>query len=156
MSGTDEVVVTTVVATDAARAFSVFTEEVDGWWKSGPRFRRVGATLRFEPGEGGRLIQTFPDGTEFEVGRIRVWKPGDRLVLSWRNQNFEPDQVTEVDVRFETAGSGTRVTIVHRGWDSLPAGHEARHGLEGNAFSSMIGVWWGDLAVAFRSRAARA
>ena len=58
-------------------------------------------------------------------------------------------------VRFEAAGSGTRVTIVHRGWDSLPDGHEARHGLEGAAFSSLIGVWWGDLALSLRSHAAR-
>lgn len=151
MSGTDSISVTTVVAVDPDSAFRVFTDEVDSWWKTGPRFRAAGATMRFEPGEGGRLIQRLPDGSEFEHGRIRVWKPGDRLVLSWRNQNLEPDQITEVEVRFESAGSGTRVTIVHRGWDSLPADHEARHGLAGPAFSSLIGVWWGDLAVSLRS-----
>jgi hypothetical protein len=114
VSGTDAVTVTTVVAAEPSRAFAIFTDEVDGWWK-----------------------------------------PGDRLVLSWRNENFEPDQVTEVDVRFEPVVGGTRVTLVHRGWDSLPAGHEARHGLEGRAFSGMIGGWWGELAMSFRSRAAR-
>lgn len=154
MSGTDSVTVTTVVPADADTAFAIFTQEVDGWWKVGPRFRRPGASLRFEPGEGGRLVETTPDGAAFEYGRIRVWKPGDRLVLSWRNHNFEPGQTTELEVRFEPSGSGTRVTIEHRGWDSLPAEHPARHGLEGAAFSSLIGVFWGDLAVSFRARAA--
>ena len=155
MSSTDSVNVTTVVAAEPQTTFAIFTEEVDSWWKVGPRFRASGARMQFESGEGGRLLQTSADGSVFEVGRIRVWKPGDRLVLSWRNQNFEPDQITEVEVRFEAAGSGTRVTIVHRGWDALPADHEARHGLEGRAFSSLIGGWWGDLALSLRSHVAK-
>ena len=154
MSSTDSVSAATIVATDPETAFAIFTEEVDAWWKLGPRFRGAGSTLSFEPGEGGRLIQTDPGGGEFEVGRISVWKPGDRLVMSWRNSNFEPGQITEVEVQFAAAGSGTRVTVLHRGWDALPADHPARHGLEGSAFSSLIGVWWGDLAVSFRCYAA--
>ena len=78
MSGTDSITMTTVVPADPATAFGVFTEEVDGWWKTGPRFRSAGGTMRFEPGEGGRLIETRPDGTEFRYGRISVWKPGVR------------------------------------------------------------------------------
>lgn len=154
MSATDSVQVTTVVSVDPMTAFAVFTEEVDQWWKLGPRFRGAGGTLRFEPGEGGRLVQTDLDGSEFELGRVQVWKPGESLLLVWRNRNFEPDQETEVEVTFEKAGSGTRVTIEHRGWDTLPADHPARHGLEGEAFSAMMGVWWGDQAVSLRLVAA--
>ena len=59
--------------------------------------------MRFEGGEGGRLLEVYTDeaGGAFEVGRVLAWKPGDRLVFEWRGNNFEPGLVTEVEVRFE-------------------------------------------------------
>lgn len=149
-SPTDSVVVTTVVAADASTTFALFTEDVDLWWKQGPRFRGAGGTLRFEPGEGGRLIQQDLDGSEFEFGRISVWKPGDRLVFGWRNRNFAQGEITEVEVQFEAVGESTRVTVTHRGWDALRPDHPSRHGLEGSAFGAMMGVWWGDQALSLR------
>ena len=84
--------------------------------------------LSFEPGRAGRLIETLPSGKVFEIGRIRAWEPPDRLVFGWRQATFAPDQATEVEVRFEPVGDETRVTVEHRGWDSVPAAHVARHG----------------------------
>lgn len=86
--------------------------------------------LRFEPGEGGRLVTAVADGQEFEVGRITIWEPGERLALTWRQATFAPKQSTEVDVRFEALGDETRVTVEHRGWDAIPQDHAARHGFE--------------------------
>lgn len=151
----DRVAVTTVVAVDPATAFEVFTDEVDAWWKRGPRFRwRPGqdGTMRFEPGVGGRLMEVYDDTGDdiFEVGRVLVWKPADRLVFEFRARNFEPDQITEVEVRFEAVDQGTRVSVEHRGWESLPEDHPARHGLKGPAFHSLMGVWWADLLGAIR------
>ena len=54
---------------------------------------------------------------------------------------------------FVAEGAGTRVTIEHRGWDRVPAGHRARHGLVGPAFAALVGLWWGDLLAALRARA---
>ncbi len=149
-SATDSVVVTTVVAADVDETFTLFTEDVNVWWKQGPRFRGAGGTLRFEPREGGRLIQQDSDGSEFEFGRISVWKPGERLVFGWRNRNFAPSELTEVEVQFEAVGASTRVTVVHRGWDALRPDHPSRHGLEDSAFGAMMGVWWGDQALSLR------
>jgi hypothetical protein len=42
--------------------------------------------------------------------------------MSWRNSNFEPGQVTEVEDQFEPADDGIQVTVAHRGWDALPKG----------------------------------
>ena len=83
MSATDCVRVTTLVAADPATAFELFTVEVDAWWRRGPRFRHgLGrpSVMRFEGGEGGRLVELYTDeaGGAFEVGRVLVWKPGDR------------------------------------------------------------------------------
>jgi len=149
-SSTNSVVVTTAVAPDASTTFALFAEDVNTWWKLGPRFRGPGGTLRFEPGEGGRLVQRDTDGSEFEFGRISVWKPGDRLVFGWRNRNFANGELTEVEVRFEAVGASTRVTVIHRGWDALRPDHPSRHGLEDSAFSAMMGAWWGDQALSLR------
>jgi uncharacterized protein YndB with AHSA1/START domain len=147
--------VTALVAVEPRVAFEVFTREIDQWWRRGPRFRfdgRKEGKLRFEGEAGGRLVESFDDGSApFEVGRVLVWEPGARLVFEWRTQKFRPGEVTEVDVRFEPSASGTRVTLEHRGWDALAAEHPVRHGLTGRAFSTMIGLWWGDLLTSLRA-----
>jgi uncharacterized protein YndB with AHSA1/START domain len=152
--------VTTLVAVDPVRAFDVFTREIGQWWKSGPRYRfdpEKSGTLRFEPGIGGRLVEVHDakTGAGFEVGRVLVWEPGSRLVFEFRGRDFAPGERTEVEVRFEAEGQGTRLTLEHRGWDKIPAGHPARHGFTGRVFGDMIGLWWADLLVAIRARAAR-
>ena len=158
-SASDGVRATTVVPADPQQAFDLFTSEVDLWWRRGPRFRQgLGrpSVMRFEGGEGGRLLEVYTDeaGGAFEIGRVRIWKPGDRLLFEWRGFNFEPGLVTEVEVRFEPAARGTRVTLEHRGWDRVPEGHASRHGYgTSNAFTSMIGLWWGDLLTSLRAHA---
>jgi uncharacterized protein YndB with AHSA1/START domain len=155
----DTIRVTTVVPADPATAFALFTTEVDAWWRRGPRFRHgLGrpSVMRFEGEEGGRLVEAYTDaaGGAFEVGRILAWKPGDRLAFEWRGNNFEPGLVTEVEVRFEPASGGTRVTLEHRGWDRVPVEHASRHGYgTSGAFVSMIGLWWGDLLASLRVHA---
>jgi uncharacterized protein YndB with AHSA1/START domain len=150
--------VTATVAVDPATAFALFTEEVDRWWRRGPRDRfrpdRAG-TLVFEPGAGGRLVEVYGPGDEHEVGTVRVWEPGRRLVLGWRGAGFAPGEETEVEVRFERAAAGTRVTLEHRGWEALRPDHPARHGLVGGAFASMLGLWWGDRLNELRACAQR-
>lgn len=156
----DFVTVTTRVAVEPDEAFLIFTREIDAWWRRGPRFR-VGfdrkSVMRIEPGVGGRLLEIYDElGDDvFEIGRVRVWEPGARLVFDWRAQNFLPGQITEVEIRFEPDSGGTRVTLEHRGWEAIPPEHPARHGLSGSAFSSMIGVFWSDLLLSARAHAAR-
>ena len=147
--------VITFVEVSPADAFEVFTEEVDLWWRRGPRFRGGGpdSELCFErDAEGRRLIERGKDGV-FEIGRVHVWEPGKRLLLSYRLRNFTRDERTEVEVRFEEQGKGTRVVLEHRGWQALGPEHPARHGLTGESFSGMIGLHWGDLITAYRHHA---
>jgi uncharacterized protein YndB with AHSA1/START domain len=156
MNSTDRVVVTTIVDADPKAAFQIFVEDVDSWWKRGLRYRPTaaeGGQMRFEPGTGGRLLETYKsnDGP-FEIGRILVWEPGVRLVFDWRSPEFGPDEKTVVEVHFEPAGEGARVTVEHRGWDGIPAEHPLRHGWTGGAFASMIGLRWADQLTALRQR----
>jgi hypothetical protein len=158
VKSTDSVTVTTLLSVDPDTAFRFFTEEVDLWWRRGPRYRpevRGPGTMRFQPGVGGRLLEVYDEsaGETFEIGRVLVWDPGARLVFDWRARNFEPGETTLVEVRFEKAEGGTRVVLEHRGWDSIPASHPFRRGWTGEAFSSMVGLLWADHLVSFRRRA---
>jgi uncharacterized protein YndB with AHSA1/START domain len=153
ISSSDRVEVTTLVAAGLELTFTVFTEELDLWWRHGPRHRTQGdrSMLRLEAGVGGRLLEY--GGVEAVVlGEVLVWDPPRRLVLQWR-RGFEEGEGTEVEVRFAAENAGTRVTIEHRGWDRVPEGHRARQGLVGHAFEAAIGLWWGDLLVSLRARA---
>ena len=128
-----------------ARTFAAFTQEIGAWWRPNALFAftpRACGVLSFEPGEGGRLIETRADGKVFEIGGIRVWAPPSRLVFGWRQASFAEGQDTEVEVRFEAVGDETRVTVEHTGWDSVPAGHVARHGFPNAVFLRRHGEWW--------------
>jgi uncharacterized protein YndB with AHSA1/START domain len=158
MSRAESVVVTTVVAADPATAFEVFTTEVDAWWKRGPRYRpslRGPGVLRFEPGVGGRFLETYEDESTFEFGRVKAWEPGQRLVFELIGRNFAPDESTEVEVRFESAGENTRVTVEQRGWERFPADHPVKHGLSGPAFLDVMSVWWADLLASIKDHIAK-
>lgn len=142
------IIVTTLVAADPDTAFAIFTTEVDSWWKRGPKYRPAigtGGALSFEPRAGGRLLETYPDGSVFEFGHVRVWEPGRRLVFDMIARSFGPGESTEVEVRFEAEGGQTRVTLENRGWDRFPQDHPVRHGMDDTAFIDMMSIWWADL-----------
>ena len=138
-----------------ARAFEAFTAEIGQWWRPNQLFqfsRRLAGRLAFEPGEGGRFTETAADGEVFEIGRITAWQPGARLAFTWRQASFAPGQVTEVEIRFEAVGSETRVTVEHRGWETVPQEHVARHTFPDAVFLQRHGEWWQALLASLRSR----
>jgi uncharacterized protein YndB with AHSA1/START domain len=146
----DRARVSIAVAVAPAIAFAAFTEDIDRWWRRGPKFRHSASAsgfIRVEPRLNGRLFESFDSGCSahvIEVGRIRVWEPPHRLAFSWRNSNYAAGESTDVEVTFEQTSSGTLVTVTHSGLASLRADHPARHGNQGADFSRMIGLWWGD------------
>lgn len=155
MSG-DQACVCVAVAVPPQVAFEIFTREIDRWWRRGPKFRHAGqraGLVHLEPHVGGRLFESIESGDGeriFEVGRVREWNPPTRIAFSWRNANFAPNESTDVVVDFVPSGAGTLVTVTHTGWAALRADHPARHGLQGAAFSRMIGLWWGEQMTSLR------
>lgn len=92
-------------------AFTLFTERAGEWWPADRRHTKDAAsTIHIEP--GGRFFERASSGAEVEMGRVRVFSPGQRLVLDWF-PGTGPEHPTEVEVRFETAAGGTRVTVTH-------------------------------------------
>jgi uncharacterized protein YndB with AHSA1/START domain len=137
------VIVSLRVAATPERAFDAFVGEIGAWWRAHPLFPVTptgDGRLGFEGRE--RLIATAGNGERFEIGRVRVWAPGERLSFSWRPPNFGPDHVTEVEVRFEAVGGETRVTVEHRGWDALPQAHSARHGFPLGPLQMRLAEQW--------------
>jgi uncharacterized protein YndB with AHSA1/START domain len=141
---TSKVYVALRVPASPAEAFDVFTREIGLWWQPNQLFQitpRGDGTLRFEPGADGRLLTQLANGKEFEIGRIRVWEPGARLVFAWRQATFAPEMTTEVEVRFEAMGDETRVSVEHRGWDRVPQAHVARHNFPEAETLKRAGEW---------------
>jgi len=156
---TSRILVSLRVKASAERAFEVFTREIGLWWQPNDLFRFTNGPpgrLALEAGEGGRLIETSASGEVFEIGRVTAWEPGACLRFSWRQASFAPEQVTHVEVRFEPMGEETRVTVEHRGWDSVPSEHVARHGFPDAIFLRRHGEWWQALLDLYGRRAAAA
>jgi uncharacterized protein YndB with AHSA1/START domain len=142
---TSKVFISLRVPADPVQAFDAFTKKISLWWQPDPLFQITphgDGTLAFEPGPGGRLVANLKNGEIFEIGRISAWEPGKRLVFSWRQANFSPDQSTEVEVRFEPVEDETRVSIEHRGWDTIPQRHAARHGFPEHITLQRVAAWW--------------
>jgi uncharacterized protein YndB with AHSA1/START domain len=103
-----------------AHAFRVFTEQHGTWWPL--KTKHIGVTPAqtaiIEPVVGGRWFERSSDGTECDWGRVLVWDPPHRLVLSWdigSDWKYDPNLGTEVDVRFITESlETTRVELEHR------------------------------------------
>jgi uncharacterized protein YndB with AHSA1/START domain len=141
---TSKVYVALRVKATPARAFQAFVEEIGAWWRPSVLFQTTPrpGVLSFEPGEGGRLIETRDGGKVFEIGRIRTWEPPSRLVFSWRQASFPPDLHTEIEVGFEAVGEETRVSIEHRGFDQVPAGNAARHRFPDQVLLVRLAEFW--------------
>ncbi|MEO7026233.1 MAG: SRPBCC domain-containing protein, partial [Caulobacteraceae bacterium] len=74
------------------------------------------------------------------------------LRFGWRQAAFAPGHDTEVEVSFEAVDDGTRITVQHVGWDSVPADHIARHGFPPAVFLRRHAEWWRDLLDGLRNR----
>ena len=111
-----------IVPVTPARAFKVFWSEIGKWWPlhthsiSGMD-GKVAQGLRFEPHPGGQIVETLADGTEVRWGVITDWQPGKAMEFTWQLRRPEAE-ATRVRVSFAATESGTRVTLIHTGWEA--------------------------------------
>lgn len=109
-------------------AFDYFTRDIARWWPlarySCSQSRAAG--VAFEGRVGGKLIETDVDGNQYVWGTVATWERGRRIELSW-HPGSSPDRALTLSITFEAAGAGTRVRLVHGGWERLgESGAEAR------------------------------
>jgi uncharacterized protein YndB with AHSA1/START domain len=129
-------------------AFRVFTAEMTRWWPLANY--HIGAAdpreAVVEPFVGGRWFERGADGSECDWGRVLVWEPSARVVLTWEiTAEWRHDSAlhTEVEVRFSPEGRGTRVDLEHRQLDAYGPAAQAMKGV----FDSEQG--WSGLLAAF-------
>lgn len=139
------------VPSTPAEAFELWTAGINRWWKPGTRYWNDGRRakgLRFEPRLGGRFIEVYDEATGegLEIGRIKVWEAGRRIVYTWREAGWKAGEITEVEVRFEPAGTGTRVTVTHSGWETVSDGNRLRQGY-GYGVRELLG-WYREASAA--------
>jgi uncharacterized protein YndB with AHSA1/START domain len=100
------------------RAFEIFTAGMKRWWLPNYSINKSPiADIVVEPRQGGRWFERGEDGSECQWGKVLAWEPPGRLVLTWQispQWQYDPDLVTEVEVRFVPDSGGTRVDLEHR------------------------------------------
>lgn len=108
----------TVVRSDVRHTFGTFVSTIGAWWPVQPfsagqdRVRAVTVEQR----QGGRVYETWDDGTEVDWGTLLAWHPPERFTMTWTGT----PAATEVELTFTALGPAlTRVTVEHRGWEAL-------------------------------------
>ena len=108
-----------VVEAPPERAFRVFTSGFDKWWPREHHLQEASmAKAVMETHAGGRWYEVGTDGSQCDWGKVLIWDPPKRIVLSWQINSqwqYDPQLHTEVEVRFVPAGElRTRVEFEHR------------------------------------------
>ena len=126
------------VGASQAHAFDVFTAGLGRWW---PLDHGIGNAPRkvvvMETRVGGHWYELAEDGSRTNVGKIVVWEPPQRFVMTWDiNSQWKPDTTigSEVEVRFIADGAdATRVELEHRKFEQLGAegGNKVRKDVDG-------------------------
>jgi hypothetical protein len=108
----------TLVRASARHTFDIFVTTIGAWWPAQPfsagkdRVRDI----TIEQHEGGRVWETWDDGTEIDWGTLLAWLPPERFTMTWTGT----PAATEVEFTFTALGPAlTRVTVEHRGWEAL-------------------------------------
>jgi len=100
------------------RAFEIFTAGMGRWW---PKAHSINASpiadIVIEPRANGRWFERGEDGSECQWGKVLAWEPPGRVLLAWQLSPawaYDPDQITELEIRFLADDKGTRVELEHR------------------------------------------
>ena len=98
-------------------AFRIFTEEFAEWWPlaSHSVAGEESETCTIEPWAGGLVLERTRSGVEHEWGSVIAWDPPHLVEFTWHPGAPRDDRQT-VSVEFCEEGNGTRVTLIHRGW----------------------------------------
>jgi uncharacterized protein YndB with AHSA1/START domain len=99
-------------------AFRLFTENFSEWWPLANYSidGEEAESCQMEPWVGGRVFERTRSGEEHEWGSVTEWDPPRHLELTWRTTQ-SPDDRETVTVEFDADADGTRLTLIHSGWE---------------------------------------
>lgn len=108
------------VKCDPETAFGVFTRELTSWWPLDTHAIHAGAVREvvWEERVGGEVFEIAEDGSRARWAEVTVWDPPHRFAIAWR-VNPEARAATDIDLTFRPEEGGTRIELVHTGWERL-------------------------------------
>lgn len=130
------------VALSIEAAFKLFTEGIGSWWPLDERFSISGPdgvkSCTLEGRVGGRIFETDKDGGEHMWGTVQAFEPPTFLAASW-HPGRASEFATYYEVRFTATENGTRVDLIHTGWEAVGEGAaESRAGYD-NGWNTVLG-----------------
>jgi uncharacterized protein YndB with AHSA1/START domain len=108
----------TLVRAGIEHTFAAFVSTIGAWWPVQPfsAGKNLVRDVTVERRSGGRVYETWDDGTQIDWGTVTAWQPPARLVMTWTGTPAP----TEVEFTFAAlAPTLTRVAVEHRGWEAL-------------------------------------
>jgi uncharacterized protein YndB with AHSA1/START domain len=126
-----------------ADAFRIFTAEIGRWWPLATHSISRGESktakiCALEPFVGGEIYEIDEDGRRRSWGRVLSWDPPALLRLSWHPGSDEKE-AQEVEVSFVKDRKGTRVTLIHSGWQKLGARGASARETYGQGWAHVFG-----------------
>lgn len=137
-------------------AWRIFVDRFAEWWPPAYSFSQDAlATIGIEPVAGGRCFERDRERRELVWGTVTAADPPARLTFFWQitaERAIETDtaRASEVEVVFDAADGGTRLTLIHSGF--------GRHGGDWRAYRDGMGSeqGWTYCLDCFARRARRA
>lgn len=104
----------------AEDAFRLFTEGINKWWPlvTHSVWGEGAESCYFEGWVGGRIVEVSKHGEESEWGKVLVWEPYTRVSFQWYPDRT-PETAQEVTVMFTETAGGSRLELIHTGWETL-------------------------------------
>lgn len=108
------------VSLPVEEAFRLFTDGINSWWPVKTHSIGEGRVVScsMEGRAGGRIYETLDDGSQADWGTVVRWDPPASLAFTW-HPGRSADTAQQVTVSFEAVAGGTRLDLVHRGWELL-------------------------------------
>lgn len=116
-----------------AEAFRRFTDELGAWWPLESHSVAQG-TVAFEDG----VILERAGDARHRWGEVTAWEPPGRLAFTW-HPGRPAETAQTIEARFEAEGEGTRLTLMHGGWERYGDGAERMRAQYGPGWDFVLG-----------------
>ena len=127
-----------VIDAKPERVWQSWVDEINAWWTEPYYIDAERVTgLRIEPRLGGLFIEEWGQDAGYVIGQVIEWLPPQRLAYTWAEKSWG-GITTLVRLEFLPEGSGTRLALVHDGFERVPEGADQRAGYE-NGHGDLLG-----------------
>ena len=120
----DPINYTIEVPCSQGKAFGVFVNEMGSWWPLDKRSMSVmdgqsAKSLSIEAKQGGKIVETSSDDTEYHWGTIKSYDPHDSISMDF-HMGLPAENASLVEARFTALeNERTRVELTQSNWEAF-------------------------------------